>query len=241
MKGQMAGNLVIDGHKATKEEKSIANQLQELSSQLSLHLQACKASDIADLLECYDMAYRIGYQKLPDADMVLRHKNRLVEAWRIKKGCVEESSVFGMIAGDVKYSANTPNNEFVLVYNTILKNWIGPLLKHNTFPGVSAYEKFQRLAMIMRENLDFIDRPNKLKKQWYEFNNVDDLSTLGSTVLRSYRRFISSIPPTIVPFKENMKLGNQILQELVSRKDLDPYDKEAFRMALKFHTELMQA
>ncbi len=239
MKGQLAGNLVLDGHNATSEEKDIAKKLQDLSERIARHLAVCKENEIADLLECYDLSYRIGYQKMPSKDFMMRHKERLVKAWKTKKDHIEDSSVFGAIAGEVKYPTGYLNMDFVAAYKSILEYWINTLRKHNTFPATTSYEKYQRLAMIMRENLDnIIDRAQELKERWYNANKVDDLSSLGSYVLRSYRRFISSIPPSILGFKDNMGLSHQILLELSTRKDLNPYDREAFAMALKYNNQL---
>lgn len=242
MKGQKAGNLVLDGHNVSNEEKSIAKKFQELCDRLILRLSVCKENEIADILECYDMAFRIGYQRLPDSDFMMRHKTRIIKAWKAKEGNVEDSSVFGMIAGDVKYQKGFQNTEFTTAYKTILESWVNTLIKHNTFQGILAYEKYQRLAMIMMERLDRInDQAEELKRKWYELNKVDDISTLSSSILRSYRRFISSLPPSILNFKENMTLTNQILRELSNRQDLDPYDRAAFRMAFEFNSELMQS
>lgn len=240
MKGQLAGNLVLDGHKATSEERDIAKKLQELSERLARRLSVCKENEIADLLECYDLAYRIGFQRLPDKDFVSRHKDRIVKAWKAKRGHVEESSVFGAIASDVNYPTGYPNKDFAAAYKSILGNWISTLLKHGTFPAVSSYEKYQRLAMIMRENLDgIVVGARELKERWYRVNKVDDLSSLGSYILRSYRHFVTSLPTSVIDFKENITLTNRILRELSTRPDLPPHDREAFRLALDFTKALV--
>lgn len=240
MKGQLVGNLVLDGHRYSSEERNIAAKFQELSRLLALRLSVCKEHEVADLLECYDMAIRIGFQRLPDNEVMSLHKNRLVKAWKTKKGYVEESCVFGMISGEVKARTGCANRDFSSAYKSILENWITTLTRYDTFHGISSYEKYQRLAMIMRENLDrYVSNARELKKRWYNCNKVEDLSSLGSLILRSYFRFISSLTPSILGFEEKMMLDDRILRELSGRTDLDPHDREAFRLAIEFNTELI--
>ena len=101
---------------------------------------------------------------------------------------------------------------------------------HNRFPDATTYENYQRLALIMHENL-----PEETKYTWYEHNRIGDLSSPGSTILRSYRRFANALFPDILDYDEHVSLDNKILEELCTRKDLNPYDRKAFRLALSFN------
>ncbi len=69
------------------------------------------------------------------------------------------------------------------------------------------------------------DKANETKRGWYEHNRVEDLSTLGSLILRNYRRFIGSLFPTVLDFDEKMELNNRIIAELSTRPNLAPYDR----------------
>lgn len=83
----------------------------------------------------------------------------------------------------------------------------------------------------MRENLDmyFSDNGKPEKRSWYDRNRVEDLSTLSSQILRSYRRFATATFPDVNDYDEYMALDTQILAEL------SPHDREAFRLALHFN------
>ena len=243
MKAQLAGNLVFDGHTPTVEEQDITLKIREISDVIARQLQSCKEEDIFDLLECYDLTYRIGYQRLPDKSKIDGHKRRLVRAWKSNNRRIEDSSVFGMISGDVRYPGGNVDKEFVDIYNSILKKWTTTLLQDSSFSDASSYEKYQRLSMMMRLNLNNIlgKDAQKTKQKWYDANKVNNLSTLSSQVLRSYLRFASSLSPEVMSFEATMALKGEVLRELSNRTDLDPHDREAFRMALKFHTELSQS
>ena len=48
-------------------------------------------------------------------------------------------------------------------------------------------------------------------------------------ILRAYHSFVHYLFPAILEYNEVMKIENTDTQELVERKDLDFYDKEALR------------
>lgn len=242
MRGQLAGNLRFDGHSTTAEETLVAEQCRKLCDRISRYLAVCKENEIPELIECYDIAYRVGNRRMPDNDFINRHKRRVVKAWKSGDRSIEESSVFGMVAPEVSYNPGKAGEEYITAYLSIKGKWLTTLTRHNYFPNVSAYENYQRLALIMRENLDkeLGYDADDAKHGWYKHNRVEDLSTLGSMILRSYRRFVGSLFPAILGFDQKMELDNRIIAELSMRPDLNPYDREAFRMALEFNRQLTE-
>lgn len=243
MKAQLAGNLVLDGHKPSAEEQNIAVKIRDFCDVIGRQLSLCREDEIAELLECYDLTYRIGYQRIPDKVMLNQHKHRLIRAWKSGNRYIQESSVFGMVSGDVRYHSDSVDREFVDAYNTILDKWVTTLTLRSSFPDASAYETYQRLSLLMPLNIDKVlgDKATETKRKWYKANKVDDFSSLNSQILRSYLRFVGSLPPEVLDFKTTMYLKGKVLREISGRKDLEPHAAEAFRMALKFHTKLMQA
>lgn len=241
MKAQLAGNLMLDGHKPSREEQNIAVKIRDFCDVIDRQLSLCGEDDIADLIECYDLTYRIGYQRIPDKSRLNQHKHRLVRAWKLNNRHVEESSVFGMVSGDVRYRYGSVDREFVDAYNSILKKWVATLLLNSSFSDASAYETYQRLSLLMPLNLDKVlgDKAVEIKRKWYEKNKVEELSSLNSQILRSYLRFVGSLPPEVLDFKKTMDLKSEVLRELSGRKDLEPHDAEASQMALLFNQELI--
>lgn len=47
--------------------------------------------------------YKLGINETPYADIMLQQKNSIVKTWEAKKRHIEDNSVFGIIARDVKY------------------------------------------------------------------------------------------------------------------------------------------
>lgn len=239
MKAQIVGNLRFDGHTATAEETLVAQQCHTLCDKISRQITFCDDNDIPYLLECYDIAFRVGNKRIPDIDFINSHKRRVVKAWEAGDRKIEESSVFGIVAHDVKYRHKQADKDYFRIYQTIKEKWLDTLRMYDCFSEVTTYENYQRLALIMLENLDkeLGNKVNEAKRGWYEHNRVENISTLGSLILRSYRRFISSLFPSVLDFNEKIDLDDRILSELSTRTDLNPYDREAFRLSLEFNRE----
>lgn len=241
MRGQAAGNLRFDGHSATADEKQVAEQCRWLCDKISSCIAVCKESDIPDLLECYDIAYRIGNKCMPDRVFINCHKHRVLKAWKAGHKGIEESSIFGMLASEVSNYTVGMDMDYITTYLSIKERWIFTLIKYDYFPNITSYENYQRLSFLMRENLtqELGYNAEDLKRRWYEHNQVEDLSTLNSPILRSYRRFVCSLFPNVMDFDKKMELDNKIIAELTSRTDIDPYDREAFRLALELNKEFV--
>lgn len=245
MRGQHAGNLCFDGHAATQEERDINRNMRELSNLIDRRLTACKTEDVSNLLDCYDLTYRIAFKAEPDSELFNRQRRRVLKAWMEGDRTIDESSVYGMLSPLMTRSC-TPRDRKQLedVRLAIRGKWIDTLTHSSYFTDATAYENYQRLALIMRENIDDCfngdsGRAEDAKYKWYEYNRVDDLSTLGTQILRSDRRFVSSLSPSVLDFDEQISLDNRILAELSTRTDLDPYDRKAFSLALSYNQQLL--
>lgn len=232
MLGQMGGNLMIDGHKPSDEELRNGEMCRSMCEKLYEELQDCNPGEIAELLECYDILHRMGYRKAPEPKFLRGCRQRMFGAWKGGDRNVEESRIFAMAvsSGDKEMK------------DTLLDKWVKTLTKYGHFPDTTTHENYQRLSLIMREKLDryFGTNADDMKRRWAAHNTVTDLSTLGTRMLQSYRRFASSLYPTVVDdFEEKVELDNRILTELINRHDLSHYDREAYRLALNYNRTLL--
>lgn len=76
---------------------------------------------------------KLGINETPYADIMLQQKNSIVKTWEAKKRHIEDNSVFGIIARDVKYQDEYLNKDFTIADKSMLENWIDTYLKHNAF------------------------------------------------------------------------------------------------------------
>lgn len=238
-KAQLAGNMVFDGHMPTAEEKRNAEECRLLCDKVERRLQTCKVNEIPALLGCYDFLYMIGNRRMPAGDLSDHYKRRVVDAWKHGDKTIQESDVFGLIAFDGAYSTGNIDREYTTLYRSIKDRWLDTLSKFDRFPDVTIKENYERLALIMRENLDsrFGADSAKMKRKWYDANKVTDLSTLTTTLLSTYRRLISALYPEILTHDEQISIDTLILKELSSRPDLDPYARVAYRLALDYNCQ----
>lgn len=126
-----------------------------------------------------------------------------------------------------------PKSQSEAFFN-IQEQWINSLNEHNSFPDVDSYERYQRLALLMRDhNISCINgNPKSVKKKWYEQNKIANLSTISSNILKSYRLFITSLFPDVLPIFKMMVQDNAVLNELIARRDLSTYERDTFKLAL---------
>lgn len=233
-KAQIDGNMVFDGHAPSTKEKHNAEECRRLSRKVESSLHTCKANEISTLLGSYEFLYMIGHHRMPDADFVDTHKRRVIDAWKQGDKTIEESDVFGLIAFEGAHPTPTTNREYISLYRTIKDRWLNTLAKFDRYPGVTANENYERLALIMRENLDdrFGSDTATKKRHWYEVNKVSDLSTLTTTLLATYRRFIASLPSGIITPSSHHALDTLILKTLSTRPDLTPPARASYSLSL---------
>lgn len=239
-KAQLTGNMVFDGHAPSFEERRNAEECRILCGKVERRLQSCKVNEIPALLGCYDFLYMVGNRLKAAGDISDRCKRRVVDAWKHGDNTIEESDVFGLIAFDGAYPTGNTDREYTILYRSIKERWLDILSKFDRFPDVTTKENYERLALIMRENLDsrFGTDSAKMKTKWYKANKVADLSTLSINILSTYRRFISALYPEVLTHSEQLSLDTLILKELSFRSDLNAYAREACRFSLAFNNQL---
>ncbi|MDE6769077.1 MAG: hypothetical protein K2J78_05050 [Muribaculaceae bacterium] len=178
-KSQMDGNLTFDGHAKTVEELDNESRCRSLCTRIERALETCREEEIPELLEMYDLLYRIGYGKVPSPNFLTTQRNRVYTAWRSGNRNIQESQIYRLLKKSTNGHA---------LHTKMLRHWLRILIKHNRFPNVTTHENYQRLSLVMRENIS-----KDLKLEWYRANKVDDSATLSAPLLKSYRNFIHSL------------------------------------------------
>lgn len=233
MKAQLAGNTTPAIRPPSDETLAIAAQCRALSDELQRRLNKCSEADAAILLECYGMTYLIGYGHTPDNDYIIRQQQRIFTAWQSGNKRIDDSAVFGILASEMLQRGPGAPPEHITTYLAIKDQWIATLLEHNRFADTTVCENYRRLTLIMRENLDgYCKNQRAIKRRWYEHNRTDNLTALDTHALQSYRNLACALTPAVLSAKAWQTLDRRILSELTGRPDLNPYAREAFRLAL---------
>ena len=123
-------------------------------------------------------------------------------------------------------------------FNNLREGWVNILKKYNSFPETNTYERYKRLALIMRDNIDFYFGGDckEVKETWFEKNKIAEYSTVGTKILTAYSQFVCSLSPAVLSSREMKKLDVAVLEELIKRKDLNNYKLKAYQLALAFET-----
>ncbi len=238
MKGQFLGLTVVDGHKLSAEEMELQKEIRQTCDSVEKALLNCSAGDIGYLTDFYTSLYIIGYHKLPDASIRGKQTDRLLRFWKNGDKTIEESDVYGMLYDLAPYSIRGMTTNPLPVINNLREGWVKILKTYNTFPETSTCERYKRLALIMRDNVDsyFSEDCSAAKETWYNKNKIAEYSTIGTKILTAYRLFVCSLYPAVLNSIEMTKLNVAVLHELISRPDLCDYDRQAYQLALAFET-----
>lgn len=239
MKGQNIGLTTIDGHRPTAEEIEVRNEIRRTCDRMAKALSGCTANEIAGLAGSYSIIYTMGYHKLPEASFLDRQRDRLLRCWTAGDKSIEESDVYGMLSDSMRSPLTAMSPLHMQALSNLRKRWIMTLKKYDSFPDTDTYERYRRLALIMKDNVDsyFEGDSTAAKKAWFKKNKIAELSTVGTMILTAYRQFICSLFPAVLSSSKMTKLDISVLKELVTRKDLNEYDRKAYQMALAFDTK----
>lgn len=123
-------------------------------------------------------------------------------------------------------------------FNKLREIWVSTLMKYKSFPETDPYERYKRLALIMRDNVDsyFAGDCTVAKEAWFEKNKITQYSTVSTKILTAYRQFVRSLFPSVLSSRDMKKMDVAVLNELIKRKDLNDYELKAYQLALAFET-----
>ncbi len=119
---QTDGNFVLDGHPKTEDEKRNEESCRSLCTSIEKilgaglsgqrrrtvglsdqrRIAASVQENIGDLLDTYDMLYRIGYGRQPDRNFMENQRNRVYEAWLKGNSRISESDIFTLLTKDLQ-------------------------------------------------------------------------------------------------------------------------------------------
>lgn len=242
-RAQHAGNFTIDGHTPTAEERAVAAEARRLNTAIERSMDRGSAEELPDLLDLYDITYRIAFGRLPDPDYIDRQVGRIMAAWQKGGSRMEESQIMqilaprvtarcfhgsGYLAADRQRSRvadrrNSQAAEECRIYSALLGGWTTALLTHGRFPGTTTRETYLRLAILLRQPQEAIESQGAQEslpslKPWIakRFQETD-LSRLSTPILQAYRRYQQSQFPSLIDYAEYRRRDHRIQAELCRR------------------------
>lgn len=239
MKGQQAGLTNIAGHYPSAEDKQLQSEIRSAADRIAEALPHLPACQIAEMAGYYSMLYTIGYRKMPDAQLLAEQRDRLLQSWQTGDKTIQESDLYAMLSEAAKYPSQPLKLEHLRAYMQLRDSWVDQLKRYGKFPATLTYERYRRLALLTRDNLEAYygtdsEAVKAVKARWYEDNKILDLTRESTPILTAYRQYILSLFPTVLSIEAMKREEAAVLKELITRKDLDPYDIKAYRLALNF-------
>lgn len=163
LQGQNIGLTTFDGHALSPKEAELKAKIRRVCQQVIVKLQTCEAKDIAALTDSYSKLYMIGFRAMPDPSFLEKQRNRLFNSWKSGDKTIEESHLYGMMLNP---SAAMPKPQREAFLN-MQGRWVNSLNQQDSFADVDSYERYQRLALLMRDhNISNISgNPKSTKKE----------------------------------------------------------------------------
>jgi len=184
-------------------------------------------------IEGYDLLHRIYNGEIPTEftkDVVVKAVNR----WLAGDKSVSETEIAAIIDRQMQFNAKSLDHKYISWLCSIKGKWIKELDQYGKFRAIPASEAYSRLSLIMGTDLrayygDKKTQDNK-KRKWAETYTIDNLSRLDYNALRSYITYRKKAPHTC----NSYPLYAQLAEELVARKETHPFEREAFKMSIKY-------
>ena len=233
MKGQSIGLTTIDGHKPTSEEIETKSRICRLCDDIMEFLPTCKPSEIADLTRCYTILYMMGHREMPNASLVGKQRDRLFRYWESGDKTIAENDVYEMLS-DATLLDKLPTSQNS-AFEALQEKWVNTLTQYKSFPAIDSYELYQRLALMMRDNIDsyFGGNSTATKEEWYKANEIPDITKVSSKILTAYCHFANNLFPAVMEYDEMRTHYVRIVKELITRNDLNEYDRKAYALELE--------
>lgn len=230
--------------KVTREMRAIEAELQIWCDKVKDMLMDAPLPDLHVLIFSYNLPYRVVYQQAPSESFMRKVRINAVQRWAKGDKSIT-STIVAKILWDEIYNKNfkTLDKKYGLFYFGLIDDWVKELQRTGTFAGVSQFETFLRLRILMTEDL-FAEYGSKGaaqdKRRWAKSHQVKDLSSLDTPTLRCYIGFSNAASNVrAIPMKEQLKDYIRLYTELDHRSDLDPYLHAALKIDIALKQKLL--
>lgn len=198
---------------------------------------------VPPLLEAYDLIHRIVHGS-PSATLLRDYRIAALHRWLSGDKTITRTQVVKLIDTQLNEDFRAIDINIVRWCIEAKGAWTKELITTGTFTGVSGSELYDRLRIILSDDLyPYLGKDRKqkeIKSQWTQAHLVKDITLLPTPVLISYANFIREATSMLLLDSEatpgeskpgESKTGEAIA-ELSSRPDLHPYHRRAYLLDL---------
>lgn len=206
---QSAGIFTLDGHPGTEAEHTVREQALQLATEMASALPQCQPSQLIALADSYDLTARIARLPRDHRTDITAYYDHAIHAWIEGDREIPQSDIFAMLRRRLLTRDPGITDRHRDIYRQLRRQWIDTLRQHDTFPGITSYETYRRLTLLLPLSLqaELGTAETALKERWYRANLLPSPSTnlitnhshltpksLSPRLARAYRTFLSTHP-----------------------------------------------
>lgn len=195
-------------------------------------------SAVPDLLEAYQFINLIcRHNRAAEFSNTVRINT--VKRWLAGDKTLTDTQIVRLLWPITKSDSQKVESRYSEYCTSSISSWIKELLNYGKFRNVSDEEAYQRLDLILRENLfAYVSggkaEEKKKKAEWVKSYYVDDIHRIDTHTLRSYITLaMTTANRCIITYADKDAEYGRLFGELGSRQDLHPL----YRRALKLDSE----
>lgn len=229
---QSVGGLAIDGHVATGLELATRHELRSFSDRLGSMLPQMPVRSLVEMAELYDLTYRLGFGKKPDAKIYGYVHAKCKDAWLSGRRDMSELMMARLVQREMQTGVQAVNPDIAGWFCAVIEDWCRELNRWASFNNIGVGESLGRLSILLNENLYAYYGSGQLmvKAKWVDMALCDDLRLLSTEDLKSYHQFLSYFASVYLPEDKVRNLTDCAVTELLTRDNLHPFEREACRL-----------
>lgn len=191
---QVAGGGDIDSHRASVEERAAAIDIRDLADSIADMLPTADADSLDTLIDLHDILYRMGYYRAPSHELHSAARQRFVDAWLHGDKRISATRVAALVAKQIRRNQDDVSPKMLDWYCRTVGDWCSQLSYADTFADISPIENYNRLTIMLSENLwAYIPGDQtSAKRRWINANTVSDPSALSPSLRDAYDSFIQA-------------------------------------------------
>lgn len=229
--------------RVTPAIKHIEDELSVWLREVRRRLTDAPLPDVYRLLNAYDLPFRIYNGTAPDGKFVRGVRIGAIQRWLKGEKTITPTGIARLISQEIERDCRTLDRRYISYYYGLIGEWYDELMACGEFRDIKLQEAFQRLGLLMDEDLyAYVTNPEDvktIKRKWADRYCISDLTTLDTPSLQEYIPLYRKIVATgLTPRPDKSTDYHHLLTELSTRPDLNPLTRQAIEIDLRNRAEL---
>lgn len=223
---------------APSEGYDIICRIKQWIKWLDTNITHLPLSGLSPILDIFDLLHRLAYGR-PDHRFIATWHNRILQAWATGDKSIPEITILQNIRHRLESAPLTVPERQAMHYFQAIERWIKESENTGRFTTGTLAEAFQRLAILLKEDLfaylpDQKAYKHKLIAAYTPYFN--DLSAMDIPTLKALLTLTAAITPTHQTIDEMARHESDIIRHLTHTPTLNKHDREAYELDMIYLT-----